>query len=195
MREYLALAALRLQAQSSFCRPTQSLPASVTLDSPALDVMTDFRQITAVTVAPHATMAEANHRMIEHGVRSLLVIDASSTVLGIITAADILGEKPLRLMQGMNLPRAEISAADLMTAQQDLDVLAFDGLLSAKVGHVVSTLKTWGRQHALAVENDGDGRHLVRGLFSATQIARSLGVPFDMTEVARTFAEIEAILR
>jgi len=34
----------------------------------------------------------------------------------------------------------------------------------------------------------------VRGLFSATQIARQLGVTIQTTEVARTFSEIEAQL-
>jgi hypothetical protein len=34
----------------------------------------------------------------------------------------------------------------------------------------------------------------VRGLFSATQIARQLGVVIATSEVARTFSEIEAQL-
>jgi len=34
----------------------------------------------------------------------------------------------------------------------------------------------------------------VRGIFSATQIARQLGVQLQTAEVAKTFAEIEAAL-
>jgi len=33
---------------------------------------------------------------------------------------------------------------------------------------------------------------LVRGIFSATQIARQLGVALQTTEIARTFAQIES---
>jgi len=44
------------------------------------------------------------------------------------------------------------------------------------------------------VERDRYGGQIVRGLFSATQIARQLGVSMQMTEVARTFSEIEATL-
>jgi hypothetical protein len=35
----------------------------------------------------------------------------------------------------------------------------------------------------------------VRGLFSVTQIARQLGAPIHANELARTFAEIESLLR
>jgi hypothetical protein len=51
-----------------------------------------------------------------------------------------------------------------------------------------------GRQHALVVESDGRSRQIVRGLFSATQIARQLGATIQTSEIARTFSEIEALL-
>jgi hypothetical protein len=65
---------------------------------------------------------------------------------------------------------------------------------ASKVGHIVATLQRAGRQHAMVVDYDAKGRQTVRGLFSATQIARQLGVAIPTTEVARTFSEIEATL-
>ena len=59
---------------------------------------------------------------------------------------------------------------------------------------MVSTLKACGRQHALVVEEGGNGDLLLRGIFSASQIARQMGIPLQTTEVARTFAEIEAAI-
>jgi hypothetical protein len=47
------------------------------------------------------------------------------------------------------------------------------------------------RQHLMISEDEG---RRIRGLFSATQIARQLGVELQTTEVARTFADIEAAL-
>ena len=45
------------------------------------------------------------------------------------------------------------------------------------------------------VEADAlSGRCVIRGVFSASQIARQLGVAIPSTEVARTFSEIEAAL-
>ena len=82
---------------------------------------------------------------------------------------------------------------DVMTAQDALEVLDFESIRTAKVGHIVSTLKRSGRQHAIVAER-GSSPHLVRGVFSTTQIARQLGVAIPTSEVARTFAEIEAQL-
>jgi hypothetical protein len=60
------------------------------------------------------------------------------------------------------------------------------------VGDILTTLKTAGRQHAIVVEENADGTQTVRGLFSATQIARQLGVQLNTAEVVKIFSEIEA---
>ena len=65
---------------------------------------------------------------------------------------------------------------------------------SAKVGHVVASLKQAGRHHELVAETLPGGEIRIRGMFSVSQIARQLGVPLQITELARTFAEIEQVL-
>jgi CBS domain-containing protein len=192
-RDYAPLPLTQLDFGVTFRRPAQR--SAVTLNSPALDVMTDFRQSRAITIHPEATIDDANQKMIEHGVRLLLVVNDSGVVLGVVSASDILGERPVQLMQERGIRRKEIAVSELMSRQDELDAIMLESLLGAKVGHVVTTLKRAGRQHALIVELDSkDKRQIVRGLFSASQIARQLGVPVHMTEVARTFAEIEATL-
>ena len=61
-----------------------------------------------------------------------------------------------------------------------------------RVGHVVSTLRSVRRQHVLVSEQEG---RLVRGILSASRVARQLGLQLDTVEIARTFADIEAALR
>jgi hypothetical protein len=90
--------------------------------------------------------------------------------------------------------REELVVRDIMTPQDRLEVLNLADVRVAKVGHIVATLKQSGRQHALVVDVGEGGRHTVRGVFSATQIARQLGVAIQPTEVAFTFSEIEASL-
>lgn len=190
---YVPLAQAKLNAAECKLADAWS-PAHVTLDSPALEVMTDLRRIPAATIGPDVLIEEANQQMIVRSVRLLLVLDGQRHVLGLVTATDILGEKAVRVGQERGLKRSELTVRDLMVPTAQLDVVDLLDVLRAEVGHVVSTLKGSGRQHALVLENTVDGQQLIRGIFSASQIARQMGIPLQTTEIARTFAEIEAAI-
>lgn len=194
LRDYPPVKTTMLQPGVGFAQPTQVVPDKVTLEDAAVNVMTDFKHVTAVIILPSDTVDEAHRRMIQRGVRMLLVVDQDRQVLGLITATDILGEKPVQVASERGVRRQELAVRDIMTPQERLEVLNMEDVRAAKVGHVVATLKKAGRQHALVVEHDGKGRQTVRGLFSATQIARQLGVSIQTSEIARTFAEIESTL-
>lgn len=194
-REYLPLTAHRLQAGARYHQPGED-PERVRVDSPALAVMTDLRQIPAATIDLEAPLDAANRFMIRRGVRLLLVTDDDRQVLGLITANDILGEKPVQFALERGIKRQEIRVRDIMTPRERLEVLLYADLVHAEVGHVVATLKHAGRQHALVTDLSGDGKvQAVRGIFSTSQIARQLGIAIHTTEVAQTFAEIGAALR
>jgi CBS domain-containing protein len=194
LRDYSPIKSVMLQPSVAYARPTQVLPEKVTLEAPAVQVMTDFKEVTAVIILPGDTVDEAHSRMIQRGVRLLLVVDQNRNVSGLITATDILGEKPVQVAVQRGVQRGEIQVRDIMTPQERLEVLDFDQVRGAKVGHVVATLQKAGRQHALVVEYDAKGRQSLRGLFSATQVARQLGVAVQTSEVALTFSEIESML-
>lgn len=168
--------------------------AKVTASSPAIEVMTDLRRIPAATVAYDLSLAETNHAMILRGVRMLFVTDSNRRVVGIVTASDLLGEKPTRVARDRMMRHEELTVREIMVATEELDAVALSDVLRLEVGHVVATLKACGRQHALVVENGPEGEPMVRGIFSASQIARQMGIPLQTTEVARTFAEIEAAI-
>ena len=158
--------------------------------------MTDLRQIPAATIDLEAPVDAANRFMIRRGVRLLLVSDDERRVLGLITSNDILGEKPVQFALEHRIKRQEIRVRDIMIPCERLEVLNYADLIHAEVGHVVATLQHAGRQHALVSDLGGDGKtETVRGIFSASQIARQLGVAIQTSEVAQTFAEIGAALR
>lgn len=173
-------------------RPPQS--KSVTLESSALDVMTDLRHNDAAVIEPHVSMEFANSYMIQRGVRSLLVLNQDHSLRGIITATDILGEKPLRFIQDRRVKHNEIIVSDIMTPLERLEVIPIEEVLKSKVGHVVASLRDTGRQHILVMENNVDNKPSVCGIFSLTQIERQLGVTISSTKVAENFAEIEEML-
>jgi CBS domain-containing protein len=188
MKEYSALAMSRLPAGARVAEPPP--PEHVSLDDPAFSVMTDLRVVRAATTTPGELMSRAHGQMIQRGVRLLFVLDDDATVAGVITATDLLGEKPMRFMQARGVSHAEILVEDIMTPASMLEAMSLLEVAQMRVGHVVATLKAVGRKH-LMVSEDG-GR--VRGLFSASQVARQLGIEVQTFEVADTFADIEAAL-
>jgi CBS domain-containing protein len=193
-REYHPLTARRLKSGARHHQPGQDLE-HVRIDSPALSVMTDLRQIPVATIDLEAPVDAANRFMIRRGVRLLLVSDDERQVLGLITSNDVLGEKPVQFALERGIKRQEIRVRDIMIPCERLEVLHYADVVHAEVGHIVATLKRAGRQHALVADMGADGEtETVRGIFSASQIARQLGVLIQTTEVAHTFAEIGAAL-
>ena len=194
LRDYSPLSFERLQPGVGYAQPTQVVPDKATLDDPALQVMTDFTRVTAVIILPGDTVDEAHRRMVQRGVRLLLVVDQDRKLVGVITATDTLGEKPVQVASERGQRRGEVTVRDIMTPQERLEVLAMADVRAAKVGHVVATLKKVGRRHVVVADKDGNGKQTVRGLFSTSQIARQLGVAIQTSEVAGTFSEIESML-
>jgi CBS domain containing-hemolysin-like protein len=191
-REFDALPIRELGARAGFRRPSQAQAERVTPESAAMHVLTDFTRVSPATIRPQAPLSGANRFMITRGVRLLLVVDEEhETVLGVITATDVLGERAMQVATGRGLRRDELTVADVMTPAPQVEVIALLDVERSRVGHVLETLRRAGRQHALVSDAEG----MVRGVFSISQIARQLGVaPPIGAEVARTFAEIEAAL-
>jgi CBS domain-containing protein len=193
-RHYAPLSAGSLASNTSFHKPDPLESRRVGLDDPAIEVMTDFRRVRVLTVPPGVTMEYAYQRMIHNGVRLLLVADDHNRVLGLITSTDVEDGKPLRVIHERGIRRDEILVSDVMTPSDRLEVIDFDDVLKARVGHVAATLKAVGRAHAMVVDRDEAGDQRVRGLFSATQVSRQLGTPIQPTEVARSFSEVGRVL-
>lgn len=168
-----------------------SRPIKLTADSPAFDAMTDLRRIQPVSIDPAENLEQARTTMIVCGVKLLFVRNAQGNLLGLITANDLAGERAI--VQAANSGRSvpELTVNDVMVKLPDLEFLEFGAVSRAEVGHIISTLKAHNRQHALVVDNR-QGNLRVVGLFSATQIARQMGIPVFDPVKANTFAEIEA---
>ncbi|SDY53734.1 CBS domain-containing protein [Nitrosomonas sp. Nm33] len=192
MTEYHVLPAQHLTGAVRIAHPTP--PKFVTMESPALEIMTDLRHSHVAEIDPHATMESANEYMMQRGVRSLFVLNDDHLLQGVITASDILGEKPLRFIQEYRMKRSEILVSDIMTPLDCLEVIPFKEVLRAKVGDVIASLCDAGRQHTLVMEGDIDGAPTICGIFSLTQIEKQLGIAIPLPGVAKTFAAIEATL-
>ena len=169
-------------------------PPAVSAESAAILVMTDLARVPPATIEADATLEEANHSMVVRGVRMLLVVDEAHNISGLITTVDMHGEKPLLVAQRRQIKRSELRVADVMIPVAKMDALRIEDVSKASVGNIVASMKSEGRVHAIVVGQDADGRQSLLGVFSASQIARQLGVQIHTHEMARTFAEIEAVI-
>lgn len=194
-RDFSPLASRQLSPNATFAQPAQDLPQRVALEDPAVHVFTDLTKVTAITIDPEASIENANRVMIRRGVRLLLVVDVHNRLLGIITATDVLGEKPMQIVHTRGITRGEIRVRDIMTPRDELEVIEMQDVRAATVGHIVATLEHAGRQHVTVVDVDENGKEILRGLFSRTQIERQLGEALDISpEAAHNFAEVQAAL-
>jgi predicted transcriptional regulator len=193
-RVYNVIPAAPLQKGATFHKPRQVIAEKVEPGQPALLVMTDFKIVTAYTIFPLETIEAARAKMIHRGVRMLLVVDDQNHILGLITATDLTGEKPMQVVQTQGIRHGDVMVKDIMTPRERLEVLCMDDVQKACVGDVVHTLKSHGRQHALVVERAEDRSQILRGMFSVSQISRQLGAQVETAGVAHTFAELGAEL-
>lgn len=194
IRDYAPLPFLGLPQDSSYAQPVQPIQDRVQLDSPAIEAMTDLMRVSAVIVLAGDTVDEAHRRMIQRGVRLLLVVDQDRKLMGVITAVDLSGEKPVQVAVQQGIHRDEVLVRNVMTPCNSLQVVDIERVREAKVGHIVATLKHSGRQHTLVIDKNGKGETRLRGIYSTTQIFRQLGMTNQSSDVASTFAEIEAQL-
>ena len=192
MQNYPPLPEQQLRGAVFVARPAP--PKAVSAESPALDVMTDLRSTHSAMIEPETTVDAAHAYMIQRGVRLLLVMSTERSLAGIITANDILGEKPLRFSEERRVKHSEILVSDIMTPLEKLGALTIADVRHAKVGEVIASLNAAERQHTLVMETYANGKTDICGIFSLTQIERQLGTKIESSGVATTFAEIEATL-
>lgn len=174
--------------------PEALRPPAVHPDSPAVLVMTDLARVEPATIGADKMLSEGHQVMLHRGVRMLFVTGTDRQLIGILTASDVLGERPVLAARERQMNAADLRVSDIMTPLADLQAIPMPHVQRAEVGHIVATLKSTGRQHAIVIEPGADGRQQVRGIFSLTQIARQLGLAIHAGETARNFAEIEAAL-
>lgn len=195
MNPEAALPTFRLEPGVSLAQSQPASTGAVTLDSPALAVMTDLTLVKAATTHPSTTLRQAEQQMIYLGVRMLFVVNDMPSIEGLITTTDLRGDRQMRLVHERGMRYDEFCVADVMTPLALLDAIAYDRMRSAWVGNLIATLQRFGRNHLLVVEEaTAQSPRRVRGVISRAQIERQLGRPVDITPIANSFSEIERAL-
>jgi len=150
----------------------------VELKDPARSVMTDFNERGIVTVQRKLQVDQALEVMKHAGVRSAFVLDDDRRrVRGLITAYDIMGEKPLRHLQSvgcthLTCSRDDVLVEDIMEPAEDWPVARLEDVAEATVGSMLDVFQRTGRTHIAVVESVEGKEPCLRGVFSAAKILR-----------------------
>lgn len=153
-------------------------PWQVNLTDPAASVMTDFRVRSMFKLAPEETIDAALEKMKVAGLRIAFVFEkGSENVLGMITAYDIMGEKPMRYLQDIGLndhhvTRKDIKVQDILDPVSTWVTANLRDVERATVQSVLIALQKSGRTHLPVVEPSDGPTPRLRGLFSSAKILR-----------------------
>ena len=174
-----------------------NLPPEVAhLEDHALDIMIDFSQIQPITIQSKDSIAIAENEMKNRDAHLLIVTDSQKNIVGIVGAEDLLGEKPIKIMQESRIPRNEIPIKMVMRKQKDVIAFDIDELQHAKVGNIICTLREHSRHYALVVEINKDKHNkqhiMIRGYFSAALMSKQLHMNvMDYITQAQSLAELQ----
>ena len=172
---------------------------SVPLTQPGTVLMTDLDRVAPFTVAASTPIDNALMLMKDAGVRAAFVVNAGGGLLGLVTAYDILGEKPIRHLEGMGCSlrscrRDEVSVLDVMEPVDSWMVIDLEDLSAYSVRDVVETFRRTGRTHIPVVERTERGTDRLRGLLSAAEVKRATGLSTGGLRIASNFSEIEQVV-
>lgn len=191
---YDILPKLSIKAESELCHPAER-PEVAHYDDPAVWVLTDFTKSTPYTITPHEAIPAALTEMKACRVHALLVINEDKQFIGLVTSEDILGEKPVKIIQERRIPRNEIHVHSVMTPLDQLLAFSLSQIETAKVGNIAHSLVESKQHYALVMVDSEQGRQLIRGIFSLSDISDKLGYNVrDKLASAESVAELQETL-
>lgn len=184
-----------LNGVSGIVRPATQTQ-TVTLESSAVLLVTDFSVNRPHTLPTSSSVVQALETMKQAGVRLLMLINPHGKFTGVVNARELIGGRRITLaMQQHQIGRDEVTVEMIQTPRSELHSLSYAKVSHASVGDLVETLKTSGDQHVLITEPDGNGTSRIRGMISASDISRALSVDLNHPPEARTFASICQVIR
>lgn len=162
---------------------------SISLNTLALDFLTDFKMTKPLVVESSISAVDVKSIMLKTHVRLLFVINEQQQFLGVISADDLAERKIVqKIAEGFN--RDDIAITDLMTRKQDLLALDYSEIIGVSIGEVIELLKGSGQQHCLVIDK---GSNSIRGIFSASDFSRMLHLPIDIQDKSSFYKVFSAI--
>jgi len=160
---------------------------------PALSLLTDLHQ-SACVVASHRDGLDATlHLMMRAGVRMVFVSGADGELVGMVTAEDLQGERPVLRASNHKVPHRELSLADIMVPVTAWDTVDLSEVRTAHLGDIAATLHEHNLRYLLVTQKK-QGSTVLRGLFSARRLEMAMNTRIEPDLHSRNFAELGQVL-
>jgi CBS domain-containing protein len=140
----------------------------------AIAVMIDFRERASVTIAESTLIDAALEHMKHAGVRCAFATSDARRVVGLITAYDILSEKPMRHIQSVAGQRKDVQVRDIMVRVTDWRTADVTDLERITVGSLYKLFDDTQLTHIPVMESNAGQPPRLRGLLSASKVRRLL---------------------
>lgn len=164
----------RVESVDELARP--ELMNDITLDSPALLILTDFMYHEPLVTELGDRACDIEQSMLRDHVRLKLVVDQYHHFVGLVSLDDLNAQEILKKVS-KGFSRDDLSVKDFMRAKDSLLALDYHELRYATVKDVVQILKGHEHQHYLVVDRK---RHKIRGVISASDLARKLRLDINV---------------
>lgn len=171
----------------------QNAGPKISLESKAEDIMTDFRKKDPVVIHQHESVDIALARMLATHVRSLLVVDSTNKMIGILTSREVNSSRAMEYAAKHNIKkRSEVEAENIMIPNEKIHAICYDELQSKNptIRDILEHLRTLHERHVLVVEQQSGESFTIRGMISASDIARSLEIELDLALEDTSFSKI-----
>jgi predicted transcriptional regulator len=194
---YSELPLLPATTQSHLSFKKNQAPTAMSTESPAISVLIDCNSPFTLSIDASTHIDHALEFMKYNHIGVLFVTQEDDSIVGIITANDIIGEKPMLYLLAHEGPssactRADVLVRDLMEPIEQLALIKYDALQLAKVGDVLETFKKTGEYYLLVVNTETSNNDItIRGLLSAVTIEKQLGIHLDIAKIPTSFSEVE----
>jgi CBS domain-containing protein len=186
MSTYKKIETTSLAVIETIVRPQDS-HKHLDMDSEAVEIFTDFQRQQPLMLEASVAIVDAEDLMKKAHVHLELVIGKDENFLGVVSLADLVSIKVTQAMAATGLKRGELTVSDVMTYKGDMHAIEFKEFSHAKIGALVSTMESLGENHLLIVDSANKS---VRGIVSASDIARRLHVSVYINERANSFSDI-----
>ena len=160
----------------------------LTLDDNAISVLSDFRLEQAPHCPKGISLEMAMTKLKQSGSNLLLVHNDQQQIIGLISSADISGEKPIKFVKDTGKKRDELKVKHLMTSIENIPTISTQEAVKAQIGDILQTLNSVASEYVLVATQE-DSNTAIRGVFSARTIAKSLNIFFDPSPAAKNFMD------